>query len=133
METPPPTPDAKPPLSLAFFITLFAPIASMAVAAACSAIGGRNSDLQGFGLLLSMATLVAMLVCSIVCAVMVGKRSGGGIGVRHGDRGVEFSLTHLSWFSLRKLFSSAPSPAARCATRSVRGRFGKSGMRSSSG
>ena len=81
METPPPIPDAKPPLSRAFFMTLLAPIASMAVAAACSVLGGRNSELQGFGQLLSMATLVAMLVCSIVCAVMVGRRSGGGIGV----------------------------------------------------
>ncbi len=84
METSPPTPEAKPPLSRAFFITLLAPIApiaSMAVAAACSALGGRNSNVQGFGMLLSLATLVALLVCSIVCAVMVGKRSGGGIGV----------------------------------------------------
>lgn len=81
METPPPTPDAKPPLGRAFYAWLLAPVVSMAVAAAASAIGGRNSELQGFGMLLSLATLVAMLVCSIVCAVMVGKRQGGGIGV----------------------------------------------------
>lgn len=81
METPPPTPDAKPPLGRAFYIWLLSPLASMAVAAAAAAAGGRNSDLQGFGMVLSMATLVAMLVCSIVCSVMVGKRQGGGIGV----------------------------------------------------
>ena len=80
-ETPPPIPDPKPPLGRAFYIWLFAPVVSMAVAAAASTAGGRNSDLQGFGMLLSMGTLVAMLVCSIVCSVMAGKRKGGGIGV----------------------------------------------------
>lgn len=32
-------------------------------------------------MLLSLATLIAMLVCSIFCSVMVGRRHGGGIGV----------------------------------------------------
>ncbi len=77
METPPPTPDARPPLSRAFYTWLLVPVVSMAVAAAAC----RNSELQGFGLLLLMATLVAMLVCSIVCAVMVRKREGYRSGV----------------------------------------------------
>src|SRR4051794_37438155 len=81
MENPPPLPDSKPPLGRTFYILLFAPVASMGCAAACPALGGRNSGLEGFGMVLSMATLLAMLVCSILCGVMVGKRSGGGIGV----------------------------------------------------
>ncbi len=81
MEVPPKIPDSKPPLGRAFYILLFAPVASMGCAAVCPTLGGRNSGLEGFGMMLSMATLFAMLVCSILCAVMVGKRSGGGLGV----------------------------------------------------
>ena len=81
METPPPTAEAKPPLGRAFYIWLFAPVASMSVAAAASAAGGRNSDLQGFGTVLSLLSLLAMIACSVVCSVMVGRRKGGGLGV----------------------------------------------------
>ena len=80
METPPPTPEAKPPLGRTFYLWLFAPVASMAVAAAVSAAGGRNSSLEGFGFVVSLLSLLAMIACSVVCAVMVGKRKGGGLG-----------------------------------------------------
>ena len=81
IETPPPTPEAKPPLGRKFYLWLFAPVISMGVAAAASAAGGRNSDLQGFGMVLSLLSLLAMIACSVVCSVMVGKRKGGGLGV----------------------------------------------------
>jgi hypothetical protein len=81
MENPPPLPDSKAPLGRTFFILLFAPVASMALAAVCPWLGGRNSGLEGFGVVLSLASLLAMLVCSILCAVTVGKRNGAGLAV----------------------------------------------------
>jgi hypothetical protein len=81
METPPPIPDPQPPLGRGFYIWLLAPVASMAVAAAAPVIGGRNSGLEGFGVVLSLISMVGMIACSVVCAVMVGKRKGGGLGV----------------------------------------------------
>lgn len=81
MEPPPPTPDAKPPLGRAFYLMLFAPVATMAVASAASAAGGRNSGLEGFGMVVSLLSLLGMIACSVVCSVMVGKRKGGWLGV----------------------------------------------------
>ncbi len=81
METPPPSPDAKPPLGRTFYLWLCAPVLSMAVATAASAAGARNGDLEGFGMVLSLLSLLAMIACSVVCSVMVGKRKGGGLGV----------------------------------------------------
>ena len=85
METPPPSPDAKPPLGRTFYLWLFAPVLSMAVAtaasAAASAAGGHNSDLEGFGFVVLVLSLLGMIACSVVCSVMVGKRKGGGLGV----------------------------------------------------
>jgi hypothetical protein len=78
METPPTLPPAPPePLGKPFFITLLAPVASMALAALAS-LGGKDAEEFSFGL--SILTLPAMLVCSIICGVMVGKRKGGGMG-----------------------------------------------------
>ena len=79
MESPPPLP-APEPLGRAFWILLVAPVASMALAAGIAAIGGDNAA-GGFGVILSLATLLAMLVCSILCAITVGKRKGLGLGV----------------------------------------------------
>ncbi|MCE9612186.1 MAG: hypothetical protein K8R23_18470 [Chthoniobacter sp.] len=81
MEAPPPIPNAKPPLTRAFYLWLCVPVASMVLAAALSAAGGRNSALEAFGTLLSFVSVAAMVVGSIVCSVMVGKRKGGWIGM----------------------------------------------------
>ena len=81
METPPSSPDAKPPLGRTFYLWLFAPVLSMAVATAALAVGARNGGLEGFGFVISLLSLLAMIACSVVCSVMVGKRKGGGLGV----------------------------------------------------
>ena len=89
MDTPPPLPPEepeappipKPPLGRAFFIILLSPIAIMAIAALTATVGGRNSDLQGFGMFVSMICLPIMLVCSIICAILVGQKRSGGMGV----------------------------------------------------
>ena len=80
METPPPIPDAKPPLGRAFYFWLFAPVISMALAAAASAAGGHNSGPEGFGFVVSVLSLLGMIACSVVCSVMVSKRKGGWFG-----------------------------------------------------
>ena len=81
METPPELPPTpRPPLGRTFVWTLLAPVASMGLAAAISAASTRNSSGEGLGMVLSMLTLPAMLVCSILCAVWVGQRKGGGMG-----------------------------------------------------
>lgn len=81
METPPPTPNTKPPLGRAFFIWLLAPVVTMAVATTIFATDNRNSELQGFGMIVSWLSLLAMIGCSVVCSMMVGKRRGGLSGV----------------------------------------------------
>ena len=81
METPPPTPEAKPPLGRTFYLWLFAPVISMAVATAATAAGEHNGLLAGFGNLLGLPSLLAMIACSVACSMMVGKRQGGWIGL----------------------------------------------------
>ena len=75
MESPPSLPPK--PLGRAFYILLVAPVASMMLAAALSVFKSSVGDL---GVMLSLATLFVMLVCSIICAVMVGKCKGAGSG-----------------------------------------------------
>ena len=81
METPPPTPGAKPPLGRTFYLCLFAPVVFMAVGAAASAIGTTNNGMDSLGLVISLLSLLGMIACSVVCSVMVGKRQGGWLGV----------------------------------------------------
>ena len=79
MDSPPPSQGSKP-LGRTFYVVLFSPIAVMALAVGIGAAGGRNGGGGDLGIPLSFLPLLAMLVCSIICAVMVGKRKGGGIG-----------------------------------------------------
>jgi len=68
MESPPTLP--LKPLGRTFYIVLLAPIVSMALAAGLSLLKGSVGDL---GAMLSLATLLAMFVCSVICAIMVGR------------------------------------------------------------
>jgi peptidoglycan/LPS O-acetylase OafA/YrhL len=78
VDSPPSLPNPKP-LGPVFWILLVAPIAAMGVAVLIAHAGGRHSP-DDSGVALSFLSLLAMLVCSIICAVMVGRRRGTGLG-----------------------------------------------------
>lgn len=79
METPPPLPGEKP-LGRTFYILLIGPLVAMGVAVAISKLAPKG-DLSDLGLPLSWLAMLAMLVCSIICAVIIGKRKNAWLGV----------------------------------------------------
>jgi hypothetical protein len=79
MDNPPPLPESKP-LGRTFYILLIAPLIGMGIAVALAAFGGQGNA-SDFGVLLSWVAMIAMWVCSIFCAVIVGKRKNAWLGV----------------------------------------------------
>jgi len=75
MDNPPPL-----PLGRTFYILLIAPLSIMGLALAVDQIGGHNSA-NDWGMPISCLALLAMFVCSIICAVIVGKRRTVGLAI----------------------------------------------------
>ena len=76
----PALPPSLPPLGRTFYITIFAPLAPLALCLLTSAAAGNSKDAAAPFVFLFCA-LPAMLGCSIAGAIMVGKRKGVPLGI----------------------------------------------------
>lgn len=90
MDTPPPLPDKKP-LGTTFYVLLIGPLVAMGMAVALKSV--ETASTRDLAVPLSWLAMLAMWVCSIFCAVMVGKRKNAWLGV-------------LTWFGIQVVYLS---------------------------
>lgn len=74
-----PSPYARRKFGTPFVWLLFAPVLSIGLVTAITALSGQGSGL-GLAVILFQLTLAFMLACSILCGVRVGRSSGRGMG-----------------------------------------------------
>jgi hypothetical protein len=104
MDTPPPLRSTKP-LGRTFYVLLISPLIVMGIAVALAKLA-EDRNIRELGMPLSWLAMLAMWVCSIFCAVIVGKRKNAWLGV-------------LTWFGIQVVYLSVTFAGCDYMTRGM--------------